>query len=47
MRRPYRNSEEMYPLVESYLAGRQTREAFCAERGLSVGIRPVSHILPG
>jgi hypothetical protein len=26
----------MYPLVESYLAGSKTREAFCAEHGLSL-----------
>ena len=35
MRKPRRTAEEMYPLVEQYLKGSQTAEAFCAEHGIS------------
>ncbi len=35
MRKPRRTAEEMFPLVEQYLKGSQTAEAFCAEHGIS------------
>ena len=35
MRKPKGTAEEMYPLVEQYLKGSQTAEAFCAEHGIS------------
>ncbi len=35
MRKPKGTAEEIYPLVEQYLKGSQTAEAFCAEHGIS------------
>ncbi len=34
MRKPNGTAEEMDPLVEQYLKGSQTAEAFCAEHGI-------------
>jgi hypothetical protein len=38
MKRTMRTSEEMYPIVESYLERDQTQKAFCAERGLPLSV---------
>ncbi len=38
MKRTQRRPEEMYPLVEAYLASGQTQKAFCAEHDLAVPV---------
>lgn len=35
MHKPRRTAEEMFPLVEQYLQGRQSLKAFCAEHAIS------------
>ena len=38
MSQPRRTTREMYPLVERYLQGHQTQNAFCAEHGISTSL---------
>lgn len=38
MARTMRKADEMFPLVEEYLGGEQTKKVFCAEHGVSVPV---------
>ena len=38
MARSQRSAQQMFPLVEAYLAGSQTQKVFCAEHHLSTAV---------
>jgi len=38
MTRPPRTPEEMFPLIDAYLSGRLTQQAFCLEQDLPISV---------